>query len=110
MKTLERWSQAAEEFGISETELKAMSFREGITDEDGKVKKCAIDNGIFILINQGQATITAETKRRRLMHAEFENFKKEGCGKRGCCILIKIVAVTLNEKEAKAAVYTSIAF
>lgn len=110
MEKLQRWSQAAEEFGISETVLKAMSLREGITDEDGKMNKSAVDNGFFILINNGQAAISPETERKKLMHAEYENFKKKASFKRGCCVLIKIVAVTSSEEEAKAAVFTSIRF
>ena len=110
MESIKRWTQVAEEFGISETELKSMSFREDITDEDGKMHKKAIDNGIFILINQGHATISSEIKRKRQMNAEFESFKHGAYVRKGICVLIKIVAMTSNEEEARAAVYTSIAF
>jgi len=110
MKTLERWSQAAEEFGVSESDLKEMSFQEGIIDEDGNVKKYAIENGIQILIHQGQVTITAEPRRKILMNTEFDNFKNNASINRGCCIRIKIVAITSKGNKTKAAVFTSVAF
>jgi len=93
MKTLERWSQATEEYGISEFDLKAMSLREGITDENGKLTKRALDDGILIFINQGQTRITAENKLKAIILAEFEILKKKCYEEREHSILIKVEGI-----------------
>jgi hypothetical protein len=112
MEKLSGWSQIAKDCGINEDLLKSMAHKEGLTDEHGALTRSALEEGVFILINQGMTTITAEKKQKVLFHPEFENNSKKAYGERGNCILIRIAsAKNLNIAEERVVfVHTSVIF